>query len=170
MEHILMGMKGVLALAEVAAVLLGILGRVPLSAQSLKAISLGPPVYPPIATAARVEGEVHLRFALQANGAPINIQIVSGPPMLQEAAEENAKDSEFQPVPPDRAENSYELTYRFVLDFLRCEEPRDSSFPHIQYESNSITISAQAVPLCDPEGVIRVRSLRCLYLWRCGLQ
>jgi protein TonB len=44
------------------------------------------PVYPPIARAARVEGTVILAAVISKNGVIENLRVVSGPPMLQEAA------------------------------------------------------------------------------------
>jgi protein TonB len=44
------------------------------------------PVYPPIAVAARVEGTVVLAAAISASGAIENLRVVSGHPMLQQAA------------------------------------------------------------------------------------
>jgi protein TonB len=44
------------------------------------------PVYPPIARAARVEGTVVLAAVISKNGVIENLRVVSGNPMLQQAA------------------------------------------------------------------------------------
>jgi protein TonB len=44
------------------------------------------PVYPPIAKAARVEGMVVLQATISASGTIENLRVVSGHPMLQQAA------------------------------------------------------------------------------------
>jgi len=162
--------KRVQVAAIVVALLLVLSEESPL-AQSLDAVSLKLPFYPPIALAARVEGEVHLRTTLLDDGTPGDIKVLEGPQMLRQAAVDNAKGSKFRLAEGSDAEGFYDLTYRFKMVFLDCDQAPDSGgFPHIQYGSNLITITAQAVPICDPAADLRVRSIKCLYLWRCGLK
>jgi len=151
------------------AALLSALAQNPASGPSVKIITLQPPVYPSMAIAARVAGEVNLKITLPENGIPATVQVESGPQMLRPAAVESAKRSKFEAVSGDRANESYELVYRFALDNnLACDQARDSSYPHIKSESNTVTISEQSMPLCDPAAdQIHVRSWKCLYLWKC---
>src|SRR5258707_11533618 len=74
----------------------------------------GLPVYPPIARAARVQGDVMLKFVLNPNGEPISVTAISGPSMLRSAAEENIKTWRFH-LPKDlfRTEWKYQTTFRF---------------------------------------------------------
>jgi TonB family protein len=46
----------------------------------------GPPVYPPIAKAARVSGDVVLALQVQSDGRVSQVRVLSGPAMLQQAA------------------------------------------------------------------------------------
>jgi hypothetical protein len=156
------------------AALLFALAQSPQSNASLKAVKLEPPIYPPIAMAARISGEVDLKITLRGNGVPETVQVEGGPQILRQAAVESAKRSKFESVAGGHAEESYRLVYKFVLDNTRgCNEERDKSYPRLNYDSNKITISEQPIPLCDPAADVertRVRSAKCLFLWRCGLR
>lgn len=142
------------------------------STPSLEAVKLEPPVYPPYAMAARVSGEVDLKITLKPDGTPRTVQVGSGPQNLRQAAVESATRSRFEVAPGNSAGESYQLIYRFVLDEARgCGQDRDKSYPHIHYESNTITISEQPMTTCDPVAEpTRVRSIKCLFLWKCGLR
>jgi len=122
-----------------------------------------------MAIAARVSGEVDLKITLPENGIPATVQIESGPQMLRPAAAESAKQSKFEVITKESADESYRLVYKFVLDNNRgCDQDRNPSYPHVKSESNTVTITEQAVPLCDPAAdQIHVRSWKCLYLWKC---
>jgi TonB family protein len=142
------------------------------SRPSLQAVKVEPPVYPPIAMAARVSGDVDLKITLKPDGTPGTIQVESGPQMLKQAAVDSAARSRFELAPGDQAEPSYQLVYRFALvKALACGQQRDTSYPHIHFESNTVTISEQPMTICDPVGEtapVRVRSIKCLFLWKCG--
>jgi protein TonB len=60
--------------------------------QSLK------PVYPPIAKAAMVSGPVVLQVNIGTDGHFIAARVLSGPPMLQQAAVEAVKKCSFKPM------------------------------------------------------------------------
>src|SRR5437868_11128766 len=53
------------------------------------------PRYPPLAKTARITGEVRLKLIVDPGGAVSSVQLISGPPMLVEAAEDSAKGSNF---------------------------------------------------------------------------
>lgn len=142
------------------------------SKSSLKVVALEPPVYPAAALAAHLSGEVNLKIALPENGVPAAVQVEGGPQMLRPAAVESAKRSKFESGAGGRTGESYQLVYRFVLDDTRqCNQERDTSYPRVKIESNIVTVSEQPVPLCDPGTErIRVRSWKCLYLWKCRVR
>ncbi|MGD1064812.1 MAG: energy transducer TonB [Terracidiphilus sp.] len=56
-----------------------------------------PPVYPPIAKAARVSGTVVLRVTISENGMVEYLSVVSGPAMLQDAALDAVKTYRYRP-------------------------------------------------------------------------
>ena len=153
-----------------AALLLALAQSTP-STPSLEAVKLEPPVYPPIAIAARVSGDVDLKITLKPDGSTGVAEVESGPQMLKQAAVDSATRSRFQLASTAKAEQSYQLIYRFSLDkATACNQARDKSYPHIHYESNTISIAEQPVGTCDeaqdPDPV-HVRSAKCLYLWKC---
>jgi protein TonB len=55
------------------------------------------PMYPPIAVAARVEGTVVLEATISASGSIQNLRVVSGHPMLQQAALDAVRDWRYRP-------------------------------------------------------------------------
>lgn len=137
------------------------------SAAPLKVRHVDGATYPAIAMAARVSGEVILRVTLGANGSPESVTVDSGPQMLRQAAVDSATRSQFTVISESKT-GVYHVAYRFIFNTTqKCNEERDSSYPHVNYESDSVTIEAQPYLICDPSSV-RVRSAKCLFLWRCG--
>lgn len=132
-------------------------------------VKLETPVYPPMALAARVSGDVNLDVTLASDGAAATVSVLSGPQMLRQVAVDSAKRSQFRMI-VEKPGGAYQVTYRFVLDEpTKCE--RDNSYPRLKYEQNLVTITEQPALLCDPAAVIervRFRSAKCLYLWKCG--
>ncbi len=122
--------------------------------------------------AARVTGEVDLKMTLRQNGTPGTVQVESGPQMLQQAAVDSLTRSTFESEPGHNADEPYRLVYQFALDKAPgCNQERDKSYPRIHYETNTVTISAQAITICDNATErTRVRSVKCLFLWKCGLR
>jgi protein TonB len=55
------------------------------------------PVYPPIAKAARVQGTVVLQATISKTGAIEGLHVVSGPPMLQQAAKDAVMTWRYKP-------------------------------------------------------------------------
>ncbi|MGA2635813.1 MAG: energy transducer TonB [Terracidiphilus sp.] len=55
------------------------------------------PIYPPIAQAARVEGTVVLKAIIGTNGRVIDLSIISGPAMLQQAARDAVQTWTYKP-------------------------------------------------------------------------
>src|SRR5579863_722739 len=97
--------------------------------------------YPPLARQARIMGDVAIRIAIRHDGSVISAEVVSGHPMLQAAALESAQKSSFR-CWPECAEGT---TFVFVYTFgMRLDGP-----------------------CCCASGE-RLRSPKCLYLWKCG--
>ena len=73
--------------------------QIPISASVAQSnlISAVPPVYPPIAKAARVSGTVVLMALISKTGDIENLRIVSGPPMLQSAALDAVRQWRYRP-------------------------------------------------------------------------
>jgi TonB family protein len=74
-------------------------------------IAVNMPTYPPLARQARIAGVVRLTFVLSGNdGEPTNVEVVSGHPMLKDAAIENVKTWKFN---NSYACGKYQTTFRY---------------------------------------------------------
>ena len=115
---------------------------VPAAAAGVLLVKLSPPVYPRLARQARIMGDVRIQLAIRRDGIESSA-VVSGHPLLKHAALESAQQSGFECRGCSDEVNSYSLNYRFGLrDDNACR------------------------PVVDKR---RVRSLKCLYLWKCGV-
>jgi TonB family protein len=83
-------------------------------AQTAKPLSLPELNYPPIAKAARVQGDTVVSFRVTAEGRTVDVVPVSGPMMLQGAAVDNVKAWRFDPK-PEISEQPYKVTFHFLL-------------------------------------------------------
>ncbi len=130
---------------------------------------LPPAIYPPIALAAGVSGDVVLKVALRPDGVVDSVEAVSGPLMLRQPAIENAKQAQFECVTCNGATTTFQMVYRFDLGPSITCDPPDSSYPRVTRSANIVMIAAQPFGTCDPAADrIPVRSARCLFLWKCG--
>ena len=100
---------------------------------------LAPPVYPPLARQARIMGDVKLRIGIRRDGSVATAEVIGGHPMLRQAALDSAKKSTLLCQGCTKEVTTYFLTYVFGF--------RDDG---------------------DCGGK-RLRSAKCLYLWRCGI-
>ena len=99
---------------------------------------LYPPAYPPIAKTARVTGDVKLQIKVTREGTVSSVKVVSGPPLLVQAALDSAHSSTFACQSCTDEVTAYSLTYTFLL-------------------RENVDCSAR-----------RIRSVKCAYIWRCG--
>jgi TonB family protein len=76
------------------------------------------PLYPPIAKAARVQGDVGITLVIDIDGHVVSEEIMSGPPMLRQAALDAVKKWRFKPFQVDGATTAVTttLTIPFHLD------------------------------------------------------
>jgi hypothetical protein len=140
---------------------------------------LFPPVYPRLAVQAHIAGDLELMLEIRPNGRVASAIAVSGPPLLKQAALESAQQSQFECKNCSEGVHSYRLWYTFQLDPADyCAEISDVSnathpeqlYPRVTQSQNHVTVVEQAVGTCDPrETIIRKRSAKCLYLWRCRI-
>jgi TonB family protein len=142
---------------------------------------LSSPVYPPLARQARISGDVDLALRIRQDGSVESAEVVSGHPLLKEAALDSAKKSEFECHGCKETLTTYSLVYTFGLTTNEkcCEAPENSagtekatrSHAGVVQSQNHVTIFAEPTCICDPSAEIsKVRSAKCLYLWRCGLR
>jgi protein TonB len=72
--------------------------RVSGGVQASKLISQPKPIYPPIAKQARIQGTVVLAASISKNGTIENLKVVSGHPMLTQAALDAVRNWRYQPT------------------------------------------------------------------------
>jgi TonB family protein len=138
---------------------------------------LSEPVYPPLASQTRIAGDVHLTLKVRLDGSVESTTVVSGHPLLQQAAIESLQKSQFECRKCDEAA-SIELVYTFQIAGTEscCTPPEnqakndheDLPIPRVIQFQNHVTVIDRPACICDPSAVVtKVRSLKCLYLWKC---
>jgi len=163
---------------------IAVVAFIDIAAQSVTAIQKGAslsklydPHYPPLARQARITGDVVLSLHVRQDGSIESAEVVSGHPMLKDAAPNSAKNSEFQCHGCGDAITDYSMTYTFGLtnDDKCCKEAPNSTQQESRLKAgifqvgNHITVLAEPTCICDPSAEIKkVRSAKCLYLWRCS--
>ena len=86
------------------------------------------PVYPQVARLAHIEGELVLTMVLNHDGTVKSAVVVSGPPLLAEAALLSAKQSQFECRTCDESSPSVELKYTFrLIEEAPCATAEESS-------------------------------------------
>ena len=130
-------------------------------------VKLFGPVYPPIARTAGIKGEVVLALGIRRDGSVESANVVSGPPLLQQAAMDSAQQSQFECRGCGEAVTPYSIVYTFQLD---STEQKGQYFPKVTQLQNHITLIDRPPCLCDPSPTVirKARAAKCLYLWRCG--
>jgi protein TonB len=73
------------------------------------------PVYPPIAKAARVSGTVVLQAIISKQGTIENLRVISGPAMLQQAAQDAVRQWRYRPYLLNNAPVEVETTVNVVF-------------------------------------------------------
>ena len=142
-------------------------------------IQLSHPTYPQIALSARVWGDVDIELGIGQGGNVESAAVVSGPPLLQQAALDSAKRSQFQCIACTEKVTSYHLIYNFRLGpTIYCAQsndiqPKEKDEPRssVTQSFNHITIVESPIGGCDlAVSTRKVRSAKCLYLWKCGFR
>ena len=141
-------------------------------------VKLSPPLYPPVARQAHINGDAEILLTIGQDGVIESVMAVSGNPLLRQAALDSAQRSRYEcrncrePVTP------YRMVYTFRLDWRNCCTATDSSpntnqqnqpYPRVDQLQNHVTVVDQIVCTCDPAiQTGKVRSAKCLYLWKCS--
>ena len=134
---------------------------------------LSTPTFPPIARVAHIAGDETVLVKVRLDGTVESAVVESGPALLllRQAAMDSASKSNYQ-CRNCKETMAYRIVYAFKLVqgadccnaltvVLRVEHhPEGLAQSHVDIE-------AEEVCTCDPAAK-RVRSLKCLYLWKCG--
>jgi TonB family protein len=170
---IVMSVAAVDSLAQVAA-------RSNSEEQGVTLARLSPPIYPPLAKQARIIGDVDLELSVRQDGSLESVAVVTGHPLLTQAALDSVRHSQFECRSCGEAVTSERIVYTFQLDSTEyCSQtPVTSntdqgkkSYPQVIQSINHVTVMDEPIGTCDSEifSVKKVRSAKCLYLWRCGV-
>jgi Gram-negative bacterial TonB protein C-terminal len=131
--------------------------------------------YPPMAKAARVAGDVDLMLTVRQDGKVDSAIVVSGPPMLRQPALDSARRSQFACRGCSERVTSYALRYTFRIVAREppkeCQETPAEAPPPLEVNPSrrQVIVSTWQSWTCDPAvSFVSVRSVKCLYLWRCG--
>jgi len=126
---------------------------------------LAQPTYPPLAQQARIQGDVEVTVGVRRDGSVESVAIRSGHNLLAPTALESAQKSRFECRGCVEAVTSCSLVYSFRL----ATDEREAN--HVIQSENYVTVFSPEPPLAifDDFGVrVRVRSVKCLYLWKCS--
>jgi len=139
------------------------------------------PVYPPVAKQARIAGDVQLELVVRADGSIETATVISGHPLLKQAALDSAQRSQFACEGCGKEVRSVQMVYSFQLGpTIYCTESsgppngdkQEQPYPRVVQSENHITVIDRPIGTCDLGWVAvekRVRSIKCLYLWKCRL-
>jgi len=132
---------------------------------------LSPVIVPQLARMANIVGEVNIQVGIRKDGSIASAELVNGHPMLELAALESARKSQFECHGCDETVTPYVLTYTFEIrdDGSCCDSL--GKVPEVTQNQAHITIVSAQMCICDPASILtrRVRSAKCFYLWKCGL-
>jgi TonB family protein len=143
-------------------------------------LKLATPTYPPLAKQTRIAGDVEVYVEVGPSGSIDTTKVIEGHPLLAQAALDSAQQSRFECKNCLEEGLSIRLTYTFQLRptvycaqgvVRHAERAEDQPYPRVKLTDTHVTILDRPIGTCDLPGVIgkaKVRSLKCLYLWRCA--
>lgn len=133
---------------------------------------LFPPVYPPLARQTHIVGEVPLELKVRPDGSVDSLEVVTGHPLLAQAALDSARQSHFRCTNCGESLSSYRLVYTFqFVETEDCCNTAQDGFPEVSQSANHIIVVERSWCTCDPvETIVKVRSIKCLYLWHCSVR
>lgn len=127
------------------------------------------PEYPRDAQIAHIAGTVKIEFTIGRNGV-ITIGKSTGHPLLVPAAEKGVKASKFSCKDCEDNTEALAVVFDFSIANHDCREAEMNPPYTAKLDSNG-HVSIIAEPVCTSDPVVKTvhkRSLRCLYLWKCG--
>ena len=126
-------------------------------------------VYPPIAGSARVGGTVTVRVGVRPDGSVSETTLLQDVPLLSDAAVNAASGATFECRQCTEPATPHTITFVFSI-LASLDSPPPPVLKQTGDASSEVTIFSQSY-LCDHCGgrePPRVRSARCLWLWRCS--
>lgn len=151
-------------------------------------LKLSPPSYPPLARQARIMGVVKVQTSIHNDGSVESAEVISGHPLLKQAALDSAQKSQFECNRCAEGTTPLEMTYTFDLDAAKpdpdpccCSHPSQARPVEAHFSQLGSRVAITVDPgfecICPDACTVRwaeehshYRSLRCLYLWKCGFR
>lgn len=151
------------------------------SQSSAVVTKLATPIYPQLARQTSLQGDVSVSVGVRLDGSVESAVATSGYALLQQAALDSAQHSQYEchgctdPITP------LSLSYTFQLKDVGCGQTVPASASTVLRESKPTTLETQPKNhvLVVAEGACiidywpdrtKVRSFKCLYLWKCALR
>ena len=141
---------------------------------------LSKPLYPPLARQAAITGIVDVVVTVDGSGAVKSVQVVSGPALLKDAAVQSASHSRFACETCGQNSATYRMQYTFNLtkgESCSCSDQVAPPVASSEQEGDAkqfqpqaqVVATAQQFCICHDSAELstKVRSPKCLYLWRC---
>jgi TonB family protein len=130
-------------------------------------VSLFSPDYPKLARSAGVTGDVELKLEIRSDGSVASAIVVNGHPLLKEAALSSALRSRFECRACDNQVIQYLLTYSFQLVASPDWPCPEAAAQRVSQTQNHVIVTAEPVAMHINFANVRVRSAKCIYLWKC---
>ncbi len=115
----------------------------------LRVLHAKPPVYPPLARSAAIQGEVLVTVEIGSDGKVIRAQGTTGNPLLRQAAEESVRQWVFRLPTPKREGR---VTHTVVFEFKLAGKPSYRSRPQIYYDLPTRVRLVVQPPTVNPTG------------------
>ncbi len=131
-------------------------------------ISAFNPTYPPLARQANITGDVELKLEIRKDGSIQTVSVVSGHPMLTQAALDSAQRSHFECRGCEDAVTVASFTYSFQIAASPGWPCPETGGSHVTQSGNHVTVMAEPALVHPYFSYTAARSARCLYLWACG--
>ena len=144
--------------------------------------SFAPLEYPKLALQVFSSGDLDILVSIQKNGSIKSAELVRGHPLLAQTALDNAWRSRYECLGCGADGAELHVLYSFKLDLVDCESQAARQTPSPQLSAprpliteaqSHITILQQRDAGCEGPSILRggrIRSIKCLYLWRCALE
>ena len=128
---------------------------------------LAQPIYPSLALRARMQGDVEITVGVRKDGSVESASVASGHPVLVTAALQSAQNSEYECRRCGEAVTSYSLIYTFRIEV----NPRSTAGSPVTRLGNHVTVTDEPPTIStEISDSFRIRSAKCLYLWKCGFR
>ncbi|HSS96050.1 MAG TPA: energy transducer TonB [Terriglobales bacterium] len=144
--------------------------EMPTSSGEVVMVTLSDARYPPLPRTANITGDVEIRLEVLKDGSVKSAAVLSGHPLLTDAALNSAQHSRYECRGCTDEVTSHVFVYSFRVDAPASKDwaCKENTTPHIAQSGDHITIAMEPRMVHPYFGNINARSLKCLDLWRCG--